>query len=235
MFKIIHDDVQSVLDRDPAARNVLEVLLCYPGLHAIWAHRLTHKLWKSGFKLFARSISQITRNITGVEIHPGATIGYNFFIDHGMGVVIGETAEIGDNVTLYHGVTLGGTSLQKTKRHPTIGDHVVIGAGAKVLGAVTIGDNSRIGANAVVVKSAPPDSVVVGVPGQIIVREHRIHTMDDKEDLEHGSLPDTISDTLSALIAHVNSLEKRVNGTYTAEPVLHAPEHGVWSWGDFSI
>ena len=235
MFKIIHDDVQSVLDRDPAARNVLEVLLCYPGLHAIWAHRLAHKLWKSGFKLLARWISQLTRSFTGVEIHPGATLGHNFFIDHGMGVVIGETAEVGDNVTLYHGVTLGGTSLNKTKRHPTIGDHVVIGAGAKVLGAITIGNNSRIGANAVVVRSTPPDSVVVGVPGQVVVRDHPIHTADEKADLEHGSLPDTIGETLAALIAHVNSLEARVNGGHMHEPVLHAPEHGLWHWGDFSI
>src|SRR5512147_808681 len=180
MFKTIHDDIQSVLDRDPAARNALEVLLCYPGLHAIWAHRLSHRLWISGFKLIARAISQIMRNLTGIEIHPGATIGHNFFIDHGMGVVIGETAEVGDNVTLYHGVTLGGTSLNKVKRHPTIEDHVVIGAGAKVLGAITIGANSRIGANAVVVKSTPPDSVVVGVPGQIVVRDQRVHTVDEK-------------------------------------------------------
>lgn len=233
MFKTIHDDIQSVLDRDPAARNVLEVLICYPGLHAIWAHRLAYKLWKRGFKLIARGISQITRGITGVEIHPGAKIGHNVFIDHGMGVVIGETAEVGDNVTLYHGVTLGGTSLNKTKRHPTIGDHVVIGAGAKVLGAIVIGSNSRIGANAVVVKSTPPDSVIVGVPGQVVLREHTMHD-NGKVDLEHGSLPDTIGETLAALIAHVNSLEQRVGG-HTREPALHVPEHGVWHWGDFSI
>lgn len=232
MFKTIHDDVQSVLDRDPAARNVLEVLFCYPGLHAIWAHRLAHKLWKNGFKLIARGISQIMRGITGIEIHPGARIGRNFFIDHGMGVVIGETAEVGVNVTLYHGVTLGGTSLHKTKRHPTIGDNVVIGAGAKVLGAITIGSNSRVGANAVVVKSTPPDSVVVGVPGQVVMREHPMHG--EKADLEHGSLPDTIGETLAALIAHVNSLEERVGG-HSHEPALRAPEHGVWHWGDFSI
>lgn len=235
MFKIIHDDVQSVLERDPAARNALEVLLCYPGLHAIWAHRLSHRLWTSGFKLIARAISQIMRNLTGIEIHPGATIGHNFFIDHGMGVVIGETAEVGDNVTLYHGVTLGGTSLNKVKRHPTIEDHVVIGAGAKVLGAITIGANSRIGANAVVVKSTPPDSVVVGVPGQVVVREHTHHIPNEKVDLEHGSLPDTIGETLAALIAHVESLEKRVNGGDIYGPVLHAPEHGIWKAVDFSI
>lgn len=234
MFKTIHDDVQSVLDRDPAARNVLEVVLCYPGLHAIWAHRLAHKLWKRGFKLLARTVSQITRGITGIEIHPGATIGRNFFIDHGMGVVIGETAEVGEHVTLYHGVTLGGTSLHKTKRHPTIGDHVVIGAGAKVLGAITIGNNSRIGANAVVVKSTPANSVIVGVPGQVVMREHPLHTPHEKADLEHGSLPDTVGETLAALIAHVNSLEQRVGG-HAHEPALHGPEHGVWHGGDFSI
>lgn len=235
MFKTIHDDIQSVLDRDPAARNVVEVLLCYPGLHAIWAHRLSHRLWKSGLKLFARWISHIMRSLTGIEIHPGATIGHHFFIDHGMGVVIGETAEVGDHVTIYHGVTLGGTSLHKTKRHPTIEADVVIGAGAKVLGAITIGANSRIGANAVVVKSAPPDSVIVGVPGQVVVREHPSHALGEKADLEHGSLPDTIGETLAALIAHVESLEKRLNGGGVYGPTLHAPDHGVWHWGDFSI
>jgi serine O-acetyltransferase len=234
MFKTIHDDIQSVLDRDPAARNVLEVLLCYPGLYAIWGHRLSHRLWKGELKLIARLLSQIMRWLTGIEIHPGATIGHSFFIDHGMGVVIGETAEVGNNVTLYHGVTLGGTSLHKTKRHPTIGDNVVIGAGAKVLGAITIGNNSRIGANAVVIKSTPADSVVVGVPGQVVIRDHAVHSPDEKADLEHGSLPDTIGETLAALITHVNSLEKRIGG-HTHEPALHGPDHGVWHWGDFSI
>lgn len=231
MFNLIREDIQSVLDRDPAARNTLEVLVCYPGLHAIWAHRLSHRLWRSRLKLFARWISQLTRGITGIEIHPGARIGRNLFIDHGMGVVIGETAEVGSNVTIYHGVTLGGTSLHKTKRHPTIEDHVVIGAGAKVLGAITIGANSRVGANAVVVKSTPPNSVVVGVPGQVVVKST---PPAEKADLEHGRLPDTIGETLAALIAHVESLEKRVNGGAYG-PALHAPEHGVWHWGDFSI
>ena len=234
MFNTIQEDVQSVLDRDPAARTVLEVLLCYPGLYAIWAHRLSHRLWRSGFKLVARCFSHLMRVLTGIEIHPGAIIGRSFFIDHGMGVVIGETAEVGDHVTLYHGVTLGGTSLQKTKRHPTIGDHVVIGAGAKVLGAITIGSHSRIGANAVVVKSTPAHSVVVGVPGQVVLRDGSVNALDDKPDLEHGSLPDTIGETLAAIIAHVNSLEQRVGG-HTHEPALHGPEHGVWHWGDFSI
>src|SRR5215208_2162421 len=168
MFKIIHDDVQSVLDRDPAARNVLEVLLCYPGLHAIWAHRLAHKLWKSRFKLLARWISQLTRGITGIEIHPGATLGHNFFIDHGMGVVIGETAQVGDDVTLYHGVTLGGTSWNKGKRHPTLGKGVVVGAGAKILGPILIGDGAKVGSNAVVVKNVPAGATVVGIPARVV-------------------------------------------------------------------
>ncbi|HTP01226.1 MAG TPA: serine O-acetyltransferase, partial [Anaerolineales bacterium] len=198
MLETIRQDIQSVLDRDPAARNWLEVLVCYPGLHAVWAHRLSHRLWGSGFKLLARFTSQLARALTGIEIHPGATIGRNFFIDHGMGVVIGETAEVGDYVTLYHGVTLGGTSLNKVKRHPTLEDHVVVGAGAKVLGAITIGANSRIGANAVVVKSAPPESVIVGVPGQVVVRGQRVHAVDEKADLEHGALPDTIGETVAA-------------------------------------
>src|SRR5512142_2509351 len=203
MFGTIRQDVQSVLDRDPAARNLLEVLLCYPGLHAIWAHRISHRLWKAGMKLPARWLSQLARGFTGIEIHPGATIGRGFFIDHGMGVVIGETAEVGDYVTLYHGVTLGGTSLNKVKRHPTLEDHVVVGAGAKVLGAITIGANSRIGANAVVVKPAPPNSVIVGVPGQVVVRDGTLQAPSQKADLEHGRLPDTISETLAALITHV--------------------------------
>jgi serine O-acetyltransferase len=161
-----------VLERDPAARTWLEVLLVYSGLHAIWIHRIAHWLWQHNFRFIARWLSQFSRWLTGIEIHPGAKIGKGFFIDHGMGVVIGETAEIGADVTLYHGVTLGGTSLEKGKRHPTIGDRVVIGAGAKILGAITIGNDSRIGANAVVVKSVPPNSVVVGVPGQIVQRSH---------------------------------------------------------------
>ncbi len=155
MLQTIWEDVNSVLDRDPAARSKLEILLCYPGLHALWGHRLSHRLWMSNHKLLARWVSQVFRSLTGIEIHPGATIGKRFFIDHGMGVVIGETAEIGDCVTLYHGVTLGGTSLDKGKRHPTLADNVVVGAGAKILGAIIIGENSRVGANAVVVKSVP--------------------------------------------------------------------------------
>ena len=202
MFKTIRNDVQSVLERDPAARNVFEVLLCYSGLHAIWAHRLSHKLWESGFKLIARWVSQTTRGLTGIEIHPGATLGQNFFIDHGMGVVIGETAEVGDNVTIYHGVTLGGTSSKKIKRHPTLEDNVVVGAGAKVLGAITIGKGSRIGANAVVVKSSPPNSVIIGVPGQVLIRSHERIPID----LDHNLMPDTIGDTVAAFVSQVEEL-----------------------------
>jgi len=235
MFKTIRNDITSVLERDPAARNVLEVLLCYSGLHAIWAHRLSHKLWKSGFKLIARWVSQTARGITGIEIHPGATLGKNFFIDHGMGVVIGETAEVGDNVTLYHGVTLGGTSSQKVKRHPTLKNNVVVGAGAKILGAITIGEGCRIGANAVVVKSAPPNSVIIGVPGQVLVRNHEQSSID----LEHNLMPDAIGETVAALVAHVEDLEKRLKGHSidhpTRSPALHMSDHGVWHGEDFAI
>lgn len=235
VIDIVRSDIQSVFERDPAARNVMEVLLCYPGLHAVWGHRIAHWLWRKNLRLLARFFSQIMRSLTGIEIHPGAKIGPNLFIDHGMGVVIGETAEIGRRVTLYHGVTLGGVSLNKGKRHPTLGDNVVVGAGAKILGAITIGDNSRIGANAVVVKSTPPNSVVVGVPGQVVVRS-RSREETALPDLEHGRLPDTIGETLAALVEHVKVLEERLNG-HAAEhaPPLHLPEQGIWHGEDFSI
>ena len=235
-FEIVRSDVQSVFDRDPAARSTLEVLLCYPGLHAVWGHRLSHWLWKHNFRLVARFISQIIRSMTGIEIHPGASIGKTLFIDHGMGVVIGETAEIGKCVTLYHGVTLGGVSLNKGKRHPTLEDEVVVGAGAKVLGAITIGANSRIGANAVVVKSVPQNSVVVGVPGQVVVRS-KPRNGSGKPDLNHDNLPDAIGESLALLVEHVEALEERLNGHTLKKhaPPLHASEHGVWRGEDFSI
>jgi serine O-acetyltransferase len=189
-------------------------------------------------KLLARWVSQLARGLTGIEIHPGATIAPGFFIDHGMGVVIGETSEVGADVTLYHGVTLGGTSLSKGKRHPTIGDRVVIGAGAKVLGAITIGDDSRIGANAVVVKSVPQNSVVVGVPGQVVSRS-RPHLASDAPDLNHTALPDLVGVSLSTLLKRVDALEARFNGHENGgkESVLHihAPEAGQWRGEDFSI
>jgi serine O-acetyltransferase len=237
--RIIRNDIQSVFDRDPAARTTLEVLLCYPGLHAVWGHRLTHWLWLRNMRLLARWVSQLMRSLTGIEIHPGATIGPNLFIDHGMGVVIGETAEVGSCVTLYHGVTLGGTSLNKGKRHPTLEDNVVVGAGAKVLGAITIGENSRIGANAVVVKTVPPNSVVVGVPGQVVVRSQP-RGVSALPDLEHGRLPDTIGESLANLMEHVKELEERIAGHALLHgpmhaPPLHLPDHGVWHGEDFSI
>jgi serine O-acetyltransferase len=231
MVETIRRDIQVVFERDPAARSVLEVLLCYPGLHAIWGYRLAHWLWTQELKLLARWISHVVRWLTGIEIHPGAKIGPGFFIDHGMGVVIGETTEIGPDVTLYHGVTLGGVSSEKVKRHPTLEKCVVVGAGAKILGAITIGENSRIGANAVVVKPVPPDSVVVGVPGEIVKRSHPRPV-----DLEHGRLPDVIGDTLISLMARVEALERQVNGQEKSPiPAHHGPDHGVWRWEDFSI
>ena len=233
MLTSIIEDIQSVFERDPAARSTLEVLLCYPGLHAVWGHRISHWLWKHRLKLLARWVSQLMRGLTGIEIHPGAKIGKRLFIDHGMGVVIGETAEIGDDVTLYHGVTLGGTSLNKGKRHPTLGNQIVVGAGAKILGAITIGEKSRIGANAVVVKDVPPNSVVVGVPGQIVLRSQP--RINGTPDLEHGRLPDAIGETLAQLIDHVQRLEDRLNGQHPHPPVVHIPQHGIWHGEDFSI
>lgn len=234
MWKTIRRDIAAVFERDPAARSTLEILFCYPGLHALWGHRLAHWLWTRRLKLLARWVSQLARGLTGIEIHPGASIGPGFFIDHGMGVVIGETSEIGADVTMYHGVTLGGTSLSKGKRHPTIGNRVVIGAGAKVLGAITVGDDSRIGANAVVVKSVPVNSVVVGVPGQIVSRS-RPHLATDAPDLNHTALPDLIGVSLSSLLVRVDALEARLNGHASELLHIHAPESGQWRGEDFSI
>lgn len=233
MFKKVRNDIASVFDRDPAARSALEVLLCYPGLHAVWGHRLSHWLWAHNLRLLARWLSQVVRSFTGIEIHPGATIGPRFFIDHGMGVVIGETVEVGADVTLYHGVTLGGASWSKGKRHPTLEDRVVVGAGAKVLGAITIGSDSRIGANAVVVKSVPANSVVVGVPGQSVARS-RLRLPEDRPDLEHAIMPDTIGASVISLMARLDALEQLV--THHA-PVTgpHVPEQGMWRGEDFSI
>lgn len=234
MFQTLRRDIQAIFERDPAVRSVPEILLCYPGLHALWAYRLANWLWTHKLKLLGRWVSHLGRALTGIEIHPGATIGPSFFIDHGMGVVIGETAEIGTNVTLYHGVTLGGTSLEKTKRHPTLGDNVVVGAGAKILGAITIGANSRVGANAVVVKSVPPNSVVVGVPGQIIKRR-RARPATDIPDLDHAQLPDMIGKTLHALTAQVAALEKRLDYGHTTTAVFSMTDQGIWQEDDYSI
>ncbi|CAM2753717.1 serine O-acetyltransferase [Pseudoalteromonas distincta] len=174
MFKYFREDLKSIFDRDPAARNVIEVLFSYPGIHAIAMHRISHALWRKGLKLFARIISSISRLLTGIEIHPGAKIGRRFFIDHGMGVVIGETAEVGDDVTLYHGVTLGGTSWSKGKRHPTLGNGVIVGAGAKILGPIKIGEGVKVGSNSVVTKDVAEGETVVGIPGRVVSKESKI-------------------------------------------------------------
>lgn len=208
MFNRLKRDIQVVKERDPACRNALEVILCYPGFHILHYHRLAHWMWTHGMKLGARIVSQIGRFLTGIEIHPGAKIGSGFFIDHGMGVVIGETAEIGDNVTLYHGVTLGGTSWKKEKRHPTIGNNVVIGAGAKVLGPFTVGDNSKIGAGSVVVNEVPSNSIVVGVPGRVTHRDGRRVAGDI--DLEHGQLPDPVARAIECILERTHHLEHDV-------------------------
>lgn len=206
MFRKLREDIASIFKRDPAARNTLEVLFCYAGLHAVWLHRLAHWLWKRRLFFLGRFISHLARFFTGIEIHPGATIGRNFFIDHGMGVVIGETAEIGNNVTLYHGVTLGGVSLERTKRHPTVGDNVVIGSGSKVLGPFTVGENSRIGSNSVVVKEVPSTATVVGIPGKIVMSHDKPQ---EKTDLEHGKLPDPEAKALACLFDQVSELERK--------------------------
>lgn len=210
MLKTIRRDIQAVFDRDPAARSVLEVLLCYPGLHAVWMYRVAHWLWTHRLYLLGRLVSHIARFLTGIEIHPGAKIGPGFFIDHGMGVVIGETAEIGEDVTLYHGVTLGGVSWKKEKRHPTIGNHVVIGTGAKVLGPIYVGDHSRIGANSVVVKDVPPNSVVTGVPGRVRSRNGVKVEEKSHEDLQHNELHDTTMELLRNLMARTTALEQEI-------------------------
>jgi serine O-acetyltransferase len=230
----LRHDVQSAIERDPAARSILEIVLLYPGLHAIWGHRIAHWFWKHNFKLTGRLLSQLVRGFTGIEIHPGATIGQGLFIDHGMGVVIGETSEVGEDVTLYHGVTLGGTRLEKGKRHPTLGDRVVVGAGAKILGAITIGSDTRIGANAVVVKSVPDNSVVVGVPGQNIARSSP-HRASDLPDLNHTLLPDLVGVSLLDLMQRVEALEEQADGHREYKPHIHAPTDGTWNGEDFSI
>lgn len=234
MLETIRRDIHSVFQRDPAARSMLEVLLCYPGLHAVWAHRITHWLWTHELKLPARWVSQLARGLTGIEIHPGAQIGPGLFIDHGMSVVIGETAEVGRDVTLYHCVTLGGTSLNKGKRHPTLGDRVVVGAGAKILGAITVGEDSRIGANAVVVRSVPPNSVVVGVPGQAVKRTSA-RISKDTPDLEHSLMPDMIGASVISLMSRVDALESRLLGRGHAPAFPHVPDEGLWHGDDFSI
>lgn len=207
-WKRLREDIQVVFERDPAAKSVFEVLLCYPGLHAIWLHRVAHALYQRRLFLVARLLSHLGRFLTGIEIHPGAKIGRRFFIDHGAGVVIGETTEIGDNVTLYQGVTLGGTGKEKGKRHPTIGNNVVISAGAKILGSFIVGDNSKIGAGSVVLKPVPPNCTVVGVPGRVVVREGQ--RVRDAIDLRHDQIPDPVAETLNRLEAEIKALKQKL-------------------------
>ena len=222
MFSRFRSDIQCILDRDPAARSTWEVITCYPGLHAVLLHRPAHWFWTHGLKWLGRFTSHISRWLTGIEIHPGAVIGDRVFFDHAMGVVVGETAEIGDGCTIYQGVTLGGTSLEHVKRHPTIGSRVIIGSGAKVLGNIEIGDDSRIGANAVVTKSVPDHSVVVGVPGQVI----RIAGQDIAARGSGGSVPDPVGNAVHELLARVGKLEQNLTGLQT-EHHTHAASDGV--------
>jgi serine O-acetyltransferase len=210
LFRYLKQDLQAIFRMDPAARNVMEILLTYPGFHAVRFHRVAHWLWGHRLKLAGRLVSHGARFLTGIEIHPGARIGPGFFIDHGMGVVIGETTEIGANVTLYQGVTLGGTSHDKGKRHPTIGHDVVVGAGAKVLGPLTVGACSRIGAGSVVVRDVPPNSTVVGIPGRVVMQDGV--RMDQREtgDLEHGQLPDPVANAIHCITDRMAAMEKEL-------------------------
>jgi serine O-acetyltransferase len=229
MFQRLREDVQSVFHRDPAARNTFEVLTCYPGLHAVWLHRLSHRLWQLGLKWPARMLSAFGRWMTGIEIHPGASIGRRFFIDHGMGIVIGETAEIGDDVTLYQGVTLGGTSWNKGKRHPTLEDGVVVGAGAKVLGPFTVGAGAKIGSNAVVTRAVPAGATAVGIPGRIIVKsddeqEARRQAIAEKYGFDaYGvgqDMPDPVARAIGQLLDHLQAVDDRLEGMCKALTAL---------------
>lgn len=219
IFKRMKEDMDVVFEQDPAARTYLEVFLTYSGLHAIWAHRIAHALYKRKLYFIARAISQISRFFTGIEIHPGAVIGRRFFIDHGMGVVIGETCEIGDDVTIYQGVTLGGTGHEKGKRHPTIKDNVLIATGAKVLGSITIGENSKIGGGSVVLKDVPPNSTVVGIPGRIVKQDGKRVT----QKLDHHKLPDPVAEKLLQLEKQIEELNEEVKKL--KEGTKHVDQH----------
>jgi serine O-acetyltransferase len=207
MFERLREDIQTIKERDPAAKNYVEIFLCYPGLHAIWLHRIAHFLYKKRWYTTARLISHLNRSLTGIEIHPGVKIGRRLFIDHGMGVVMGETTEIGDDCLIYKGVVFGGTTLEKKKRHPTLGNRVIVGSNSTILGAITIGDGAKIGSGSVVVKAVPPGATVVGVPGRI-VESLTPEKMD--LDFEHGNLPDPLSDIMKMLLQLHGKLEERV-------------------------
>jgi len=216
MFKRMREDIQCVFDRDPAARHALEVILTYSGVHAIWLYRIAHRLWKWRLTTLARMVSQIGRWLTGIEIHPGAQIGRRLFIDHGMGVVIGETAVVGDDCTLYQGVTLGGTGKENGKRHPTLGNNVLVATGAKVLGSFTIGDNSKIGAGSVVLSEVPPNSTVVGIPGRIKIQDGR-----RIDDLDHCNLPDPVMELVKQMQSEIDALRTEVKQLREAKGVEH--------------
>jgi serine O-acetyltransferase len=224
LLSLIREDIDMVMEHDPAAKSRLEVFLCYAGLHAVWFYRMNHWLWTHGFLLLARWLSQVGRLVTGIEIHPAATIGRRLFIDHGMGVVIGETAVVGDDVTLYQGVTLGGTGKEQGQRHPTIEDHVVVGDGAKILGNIMVGKNSRIGAGSVVLRNVPDDSTVVGVPGHIIFREGKRVVITDPKQIN-----DPLSEALVAVATEVSKLRERVQALEGSdarhEPLSAALQH----------
>jgi serine O-acetyltransferase len=234
VFTTLKRDIQAALNRDPAARSALEVLVCYPGLHALYFHRIAHWCWSGNLKILGRLISHVGRFLTGIEIHPGARLGLGLFIDHGNGVVIGETSEIGEDVTIYQGVTLGGTSLEKKKRHPTIGNGVVIGAGATILGPIKVGDNSRIGSGSVVVKEVPPNSLVVGVPGQVIYRDGK--RVSPSIDLEMTDMPNPAEKAIRCVLERLQELEKEVetlkkeltsaHTPYTPSSRYHSPRNG---------
>jgi serine O-acetyltransferase len=228
MLAAMRQDIRAAKERDPAKPTTLQVVFAYPGVHAIWGHRISHWLWNRGARLAARTFAELTRIFTGVDIHPGAILGSGLFIDHATGVVIGETAQVGDNVTMYHGVTLGGLGVDIAKRHPTIGDRVTIGAGAKILGPIKIGEDSRVGANAVVVREVPSSSVVVGVPGQVISRLGR-GSPDD------SMMPDLVGVSLQSLLTRVAKLEAQGDSTPQSGRVIRPPEAGVWHGEDFSI
>lgn len=207
MWERFKEDIRTIKERDPAAKNLVEIFLCYPGLHAIWFHRIAHFLYEEGWYTTARLVSHFNRWFTGIEIHPGAKIGRRLFIDHGMGVVIGETSEIGDDCLIYKGVVLGGTTLERKKRHPTLGNRVIIGSNSTVLGAITIGDGARIGSGSVVVKSVPAGATVVGVPGRVVAS---LTPEKEELDFEHGNLPDPLSDIMKMLLQLYNKLEDRI-------------------------
>jgi serine O-acetyltransferase len=222
MIGALLDDIRAIRERDPAARGLVEILLCYPGLHAILLHRLGHRLWRLRVPVLPRLVSHLGRLVTGIEIHPGASLGRGVFIDHGMGVVIGETAEVGNNVTMYQGVTLGGTGKQQGKRHPTIGDDVVIGAGAQVLGAITIGEGSKIGGGAVVLRDVPANATAVGVPAKIVMMNgQRV------DPLEHAKIPDPVTEVIEQLQQRLRELEQRVAGLEATEVDRVGPQRRV--------